>query len=80
MAKRKSRRDYIGKIPSIHLPVTFEAGSGFVTAVIHIDESTIGLKFETPEQLLTFFTELMEAAVLAWPDNEFVQYYQSEED
>lgn len=77
MQKRRPPRgrDHIGTIPSIQLPVTFEAGKGFVTAVIHIDNSTLGLKFESPEQLLMFFTELMENAVIAWPDNEFIKYY-----
>lgn len=77
MQKRRPARgrDHIGPIPSIHLPVTFEAGKGFVTAVIHIDNSTLGLKFESPEQLLMFFTELMEIAVIAWPDNEWIKLY-----
>lgn len=82
MKKRRParNRNNIGKIPSIQLPVTFEAGRGFVTAVIHIDNSTIGLKFESPDQLLSFFTELMESAVIAWPDNPFIQYWlQSDE-
>jgi len=68
----------MGKIPTVHLPVTFEAGKGFVTAVIHIEGSTLGLKFESTGQLFTFFSELMEAAVLAWPDNELIKYYLEE--
>jgi hypothetical protein len=83
MTKRRPARgrSHIGKVPSVRLSTTFEAGPGFVTAVIHIDEnSTIGLKFETPEQLLGFFTELMENAVIAWPDNEFIQYYLSDDE
>lgn len=82
MKKRRPARrgrNHIGKIPSIELPVTFEAGKGFVTAVIHIDNSTIGLKFISPDQLLGFFTELMENAVIAWPENEFIKYYLLEE-
>lgn len=65
----------MGKIPAVRLPVTFEAGPGFVTAVIHVEKSTLGLKFESPEQLLTFFTELMENAVIAWPTNPFIRMY-----
>jgi hypothetical protein len=68
-------RNRAGKIPSIQLPVTFEAGRGFVTAVIHVQGSTLGIRFEQPEQMLTFFTELMENALIAWPDNEFIKYY-----
>lgn len=67
------------KAPTIQLPITFEAGKGFVTAVIHIQGSTLGLRFESPEHLLSFFTELMESAILAWPDNEFIKYYLEEE-
>ena len=65
----------MGTIPSIPLPASFEAGEGFVTAVIHFDGSTIGLRFESPNQLLGFFTELMESAVIAWPNDPFIQYY-----
>lgn len=72
-------RNRIGKIPSVQLPVTFEAGKGFVTAVIHAGDSTLGLKFVSPEQLLEFFTGLMEHAVIAWPDNEFIQFYLQDE-
>ena len=76
MQKRRPTREGMGKIPTIHLPITFETGSGFVTAVIHIDNSTLGLKFESPEQLLIFFTELLENAVIAWPDSD--KYYLEE--
>ena len=81
MNKRRPARgrDHMGEFPAIKLPVSFEAGMGFVTAVIHIDNSTLGLKFESPNQLLSFFTELMENATIAWPDNEFIKYYLQEE-
>ncbi|GIK39548.1 MAG: hypothetical protein BroJett011_33810 [Chloroflexota bacterium] len=75
-----SGRNRMAKIPTTApLPVTFEAGPGFVTAVIHAGPSTLGLKFESPEQLLYFLTDLMEHAVFAWPDNPFVQMYVEEE-
>lgn len=73
-------RNRMAKIPQVHLPVTLETGKGFVTAVFHIDKSTIGIRFEQPEQMLEFFTQLMESAVIAWPDNEFIKYYLSNED
>lgn len=82
MTKRRPPRgrNHVGNIPTIRgLPVTFEAGKGFVTAVFHIEGSTLGLKFESPEQLLTFFTELMEAATIAWPNDPLVKYYVSNE-
>lgn len=78
MVRYKVARNHIGKIPKITLPITFEAGKGFVTAVIHIDNSTLGLRFESPEQLLGFFTELMENAIIAWPNNEFIKMYLEE--
>ena len=59
---RTRGRNHQGTIPAIPLPVSFEAGPGFVTAVLHIDDSTIGLKFVSPTQMLMFFTELMESA------------------
>lgn len=79
MKKQHRNRNQMATIPAIHLPVTFEAGRGFVTAVIYIEGSTLGLKFESPEQLLTFFTEMMESAVVAWPNNEFIRLYLSED-
>lgn len=60
----KVSRNHQAKIPSIQLPVTFEAGKGFVTAVFHIQNSTIGIRFEQPEQMLIFFTQLMKSAIL----------------
>ncbi|MCL4304230.1 MAG: hypothetical protein KJ077_51580 [Anaerolineae bacterium] len=70
----------MAKIPTAGpIPVTFEAGPGFVTAVIHIDNSTLGVKFVSPVQLLTFFTGLMEHAAIAWPNDPFIQMYQEDE-
>lgn len=76
---RDNPRARMGKIPAIQTAVTFEAGPGFVTAVIHIDGSTLGLKFDSPEKLLEFFTSMVESAVLVWPDNEFIKMYTSED-
>ena len=77
---RPNPRARVGQVPAIALPVTFEAGPGFVTAVISLDEkSTIGLKFESPEQMLTFSHGLMEHAVIAWPNNPYIQYYLQDE-
>lgn len=74
----KMTRNQQVKIPAVHLPVTFEAGRGFVTAVFHIGGSTIGVRFESPEQILEFFTQLMESAAIAWPDNEWIKLYLEE--
>lgn len=78
--KRRTGRDHIGNIPTISSLVTFEAGKGFVTAVIHIDGSTIGVKFQSPEHMLEFFTGLMEHAVIAWPNDPFIRYYLQDDD
>lgn len=61
------------------LPVTFHAGDGFVNAVFHIEKSTIGVRFESPEQILEFFEQLMNKAAQTWPDNQWIQMW-SEED
>ncbi|GIK42458.1 MAG: hypothetical protein BroJett011_62910 [Chloroflexota bacterium] len=77
----QSGRNRMGKIPKTGpIPVTFEAGPGFVTVVIHIGPNTIGLRFESPEQLLEFFTGLMEHATIAWPDNPFIRMYLEDEE
>lgn len=63
-----------------HLPVTFNAGNGYVNAVFHVDNSTLGVRFESPEQMLEFFQQLMEKAAQVWPNNEWVQMWQSLDD
>lgn len=58
------------------LPVTFRAMSDHVVAIYEIDgKSTIGMRFESPEQMLSFFSEMMEKAVKVWPDNEWIKEY-----
>lgn len=74
--RNQNKRGRMAKIPTAGpIPVTFEAGRGFVTAVVHIGNSTLGLKFESPEQLLEFQAGLMEHAVIAWSDNPFIKMY-----
>lgn len=77
---KRSGRDRLGNVPAIALqtPITFEVGPGFVTAVIHFGNSTMGLKFETAEQLLIFFSELIENAAMAWPDDPYIRMYLDE--
>lgn len=65
-------------VPKAVLPITFEHGPDFVTAVIHVGESTIGVRFESPEQLLMFSSELVEHATQVWPDNEWIKMYLEE--
>jgi hypothetical protein len=71
------------RIPEVvHLPVTFHAMKDHVVAVFKIDSpvvgvSTFGVRFESPEQLLEFFSQMMEKAVKVWPDNEWIQEYLS---
>lgn len=63
-----------------HLPVTFNAGDGYVNAIFHIQGSTVGVRFESPEQLLEFFEQLMNKAAQVWPNNEWVQLWQTLDD
>lgn len=41
---------------------------------------TVGIRFISPEHLLTTFEELMNAAVEVWPDNAWIQEYLSSDD
>ena len=68
------------RIPEIaRPPVTFHAKRDHVVAVFHFAQhQTIGLRFESPEQMLEFFQQMMEKAALVWPDNEWVQEYKSD--
>lgn len=65
------------RIPEVvHVPVTFQAMPDHVVAIISIDgRSTIGIRFNSPEQMLTFFSEMMEKAVIVWPENEWIKEY-----
>lgn len=63
---------------TIELPVTFQANKDHVVAVIELDYSTLGIRFNSPEQLLVFVTGLMEKAVTVWPDNEYIKEYLSD--
>jgi len=68
------------RIPEkVNLPVTFKAMKDHVVAIIYINKSTIGLRFESPEHMLTFFSEMMEKAAIVWPDNTWIKEYLSDE-
>ncbi len=68
------------RIPEVaHMPVTFHAKKDHVVAVFHIAKNqTIGIRFESPEQMLEFFTRVMDKAVLVWPNNQLVIEYNSD--
>lgn len=54
----------------------FRAEKNHIVAVFPISkDSTIGIRFESPEQLLTFCVELMEKAALVWPDHQLIEEY-----
>lgn len=59
------------------LPVEFRAQKDHVVAVFSIDggKSTIGMRFESPEQMLWFFTAMMDKAAEVWPENEWITDY-----
>lgn len=71
------------RIPEVaHLPVTFHAKKDHIVAVFTTTSpdafiQTIGVRFESPEQLLEFFSRMMEKAVQVWPDNSWVKEYLS---
>jgi hypothetical protein len=68
------------RIPEVaHLPVTFHAKKDHVVAIFHIGESTIGIRFEHPEQILHFFVQMMDKAAIVWPDDPNIQEYLSQD-
>lgn len=67
------------RIPEVvRPPVTFHAKKDHVVAVFYIGQSTVGLRFESPDQMLKFFAEMMEKAAIVWPDNEYIKEYLSD--
>ncbi len=62
-------------------PVAFEADyeHRHVVAIIPLGQSTIGLRFYSPEHILTFFQQLIEKAATVWPDNELINEYMSDD-
>ena len=59
--------------------VEIKAMSDHIVAVIWLGDSSIGLRFLSPEHLLEFFQDLMKAACKVWPENEWIQEYLREE-
>ncbi len=59
------------------MPVSFEANfkDKYIVAIFHIGRNTIGVRFESPDQLLYFCTEMIEKAAVVWPDNEYIREY-----
>jgi hypothetical protein len=47
-------------------------------STVPISPQTIGLRFESPEHMLTFFHEMLEKAVIVWPDNKWIKEYLEE--
>jgi hypothetical protein len=50
-----------------------------VVAVFWLGESSIGLRFNSPEHILEFMSQVMEKAALVWPDNEWIKELGREE-
>lgn len=61
----------------VRWPVAFNAGDNYVNAVFDMAGSSFGVRFESPEQLLDFFEQLMSKAAQVWPENEWVQLWQT---
>jgi hypothetical protein len=62
---------------TVYLPVTFHAEADHVVAIAQIGESTLGIRFNSPEMILMFMSGIMEEAAKVWPDNEWVKEYLS---
>lgn len=57
----------------------FRAEKNHIVAVFPIGkDSTIGIRFESPEQLMAFFVEMMDKAALVWPNHEIIKEYQDD--
>lgn len=63
----------------VQLPVTFEAHLDHVVAIMAIGDSTIGIRFTSPEMIAEFCMQLMEKAKTVWPDNPLIQEYVSDD-
>lgn len=66
-------RDVIPSMPE------FLTGKDYIVARFHIGGSTFGVRFVSPEQLMTFCVLLMEKAVKVWPDHNLMKEYLEED-
>lgn len=65
----------------VNLPATFHAEKDHIVVVIPIGGgSTFGLRFTSPEHLMSFFHELLQKACQVWPDNPLIQEYLSDDE
>ena len=71
MTKYKDRKPVV-----IQQSVEIQANIDHVVMILPAPGGTIGVRFVSPEHLLTTFEALMEAAIKVWPDNEWVREYQ----
>lgn len=66
-------------VETVELPAEFRAYQDHVVAIIWVGNSSIGIRFNSPEHILTFMTELMEKAKLVWANNPLIQEYLSDD-
>lgn len=65
---------------SIYVPIAIEPMKDHIVGTFKIDNHiSINIRFDSPEQLLEFFSRMMEAAAVVWPDNDWIREYLSEE-
>lgn len=78
--KNKSKSVYPNR-KAVCIPATCEiqAKQDYIVMVVPIGAGTIGIRFISPEHLLTTFGELLQAAEKVWPNNEWVKEYKREE-
>lgn len=61
------------------LPVSFYAYPSHIVAIYELPTgSTIGIRFESVEQMLWFFNKMLEKAALVWPSDPYIQEWLSE--
>ncbi len=69
------------RIPeTVNLPVQIKAKKDHVVAVFWIGESSIGIRFNSPEHILEFMSQVMEKAAIVWPENDWIKEFLDETD
>jgi hypothetical protein len=66
-------------------PTAFQAMSDHIVAVVDLGyvpalgkSMTVGIRFVSPQHLLTFMSDAMEEAAKVWPDDPWVKSYKEE--
>ena len=63
----------------VFLPTEFKAQNDRIIAIIRIADMSLNLHFMSPEHILEFTSNLMDAAVNVWPDHPLIKDYINDE-